>query len=74
MSKSRQYFRCSTFHLPWFYEDDEEIEEEKSTPSSRQRPLPPHIIALGNTFWTNPNNGIQSLTIDTITQKAKIEF
>ena len=71
---SPQYFRCSTFHLPWFYEDDEEIEEEESAPSSRQRPLPPHIIALGNTFWTNPNNGIQSLTIDTNTQKAKIEF
>ena len=62
LSSSRntnQYWRWSTFHLPWFYDEVEEKE------------LPPHIIALGNTFWTN---GVKSLTIDTTTQKALIEL
>ena len=56
---NQQYWRWSTFHLPWFYDEDDEQE------------LPPHVIALGNTFWTN---GVKSLTIDTITQKALIEL
>jgi hypothetical protein len=37
LSSSDQYWMFSSFHLPWFYDEDQH----------------PHIIALGCTFWNN---------------------
>jgi len=60
-----EYWRLDCFHLPWFYEDQKKKEKKESQP----QPLPPHIIAIGATFWA----GVESLTIDTISRQASIE-
>jgi len=64
LSSSPDYWRLDCFHLPWFYEDQIDIQEGDTAL------MAPHIIAVGATIWA----GVESLTIDTISRRAIIDL
>ena len=46
-----KYFYASRIELPWWYQNNK-----------KEAPQHPYILALGNTFWTNPR--IRSFSVD----------
>jgi hypothetical protein len=61
LTSDDRYWRLSRLELPWWYDKN----------NSGNTLEHPHIIALGSTFWANGN--VQSLTIDTLTRRARID-
>jgi hypothetical protein len=75
LASNPEFWRFQSFRLPWWYEEEEEMEQEpneiqEALPKTNPRKWYPHVVVLGSTFWRNDR--IQSLDVVASQRRARI--